>query len=135
MQPQSAQVDLVTVMQPRVRKLAMASGRCQHLCSAGGPELVCAGKEIGMQVGVGGERHRQPTPGRGRAHRAQITAHVNNQGPPVTQIDQISRVAQALIDQRNQIKSSHRMSPFTRTAASCPPMFYTIPKMIGECYG
>ena len=71
-QPQSAQVHLVTVMQPRVRELAMAGRRRQHLCAAGCPELVCAGKEVGMQVGVGGERHRQPALGCGGMHRAQI---------------------------------------------------------------
>ena len=67
-----------------------------------------------MQVGVGGERHGQPAPGRGRVHRAQITAHIHHQGPAVTQIHQVGRVAQALIDQRNQINSSHGAVPFLR---------------------
>ena len=88
-----------------------------------------------MQVGVGGERHRQPALGCGRVHRAQITADIDDQGPSVTQIHQVGRVAQALIDQRNQIDSSHRASLLRSAAAATPPMFYTIPKMIGECYG
>jgi len=40
--------------------------------------LVCAGKKVGMQVGVGGERHCQPAPCGGVVHRAQIPAHINN---------------------------------------------------------
>ena len=89
-----------------------------------------------MQVGVGGERHRQPALGCGRVHWAQITADVDDQGPSVTQIHQVGRVAQALIDKGNQIDSSHHAPPlFQRPRTATHPVFYTIPKMIGECYG
>ena len=51
-QPQPAQVDLVTVMQPGVGELAGTGRRRQHLRSHRRRELICAGKEVGMQVGV-----------------------------------------------------------------------------------
>jgi hypothetical protein len=59
---------------------------------------MCAGKEVGMQVGVSGERHCQPAFGRGPVHPAQIPADIDDQGPPVAQIHQVGRIAQALID-------------------------------------
>ena len=113
----------------------MAGRRRQHLCAAGCPELVCAGKEVGMQVGVGGERHRQPALGCGGMHRAQINADIDDQGPSLPQIHQIGRVAQPLIDEGNQIDSNHHASSVRTSHAATHPMFYTIPKMIGECYG
>lgn len=88
-----------------------------------------------MQMGVGGERHREPPPRSSSVHPAKVAAHINNQRPPITQIDQVGRIAQALIDQRNRLDSSHVIVPFNASTASSLPMFYTIPKMIGEWYG
>ena len=86
-QPQTAQVDLVAIVQPGVGELAVAGRRRQYLGSVVARELVCAGKEVGVQMGVGGERDGQTPPGRGLMNGAQVAADVDDQSPSVAQID------------------------------------------------
>src|ERR1700730_17241016 len=91
-QSQSAEVHLVAVVKPGVGEFAVTGRRRQHLCPIGDTELVCAGKEVGMQVRVGGERHSQTKPGGGRMHGAQVTAHIDDECTSVAEVDEVGGI-------------------------------------------
>jgi len=55
--------------------------------------------EDGVQVRVRGECHRQSTPLSGRGGGPQVDTDIHEQGPPVVQVDQVRRVAQAFVHQ------------------------------------
>jgi len=114
-QPQSAEVNLVTVMKPLVDEFAFAGRRRQHGGTVHRTELVCAGKEVGVQVSVGGKRHRQTTLCGGRMDGAQVAADVDDQCTSIAKIDKVRGISQPFVDQRNQIDIRHR-SPLLSTA-------------------
>lgn len=64
-----------------------------------------------MQVCVGGERHGQSSLSRGRMHRTQVAAHVDYQRSSVAEIDEVGRITQAVIDERNQVHVGHCENP------------------------
>jgi hypothetical protein len=104
-QAQPAEIDLVAVVEAGVGEFAVPRRGGQHLGSALRAELVCAGKEIGVQMGVGGERHRQAAPCRRGMHGTQVTADVDDQGTSIAEVDEIGGVAQSFVDKWNQIDS------------------------------
>jgi hypothetical protein len=102
-QRQPAQVDLVAVAQALVREGPVPGGGGQHRGAVVVRELHGAGEEVGVQVGVGGEGHRQPVPLGGGPQGPQVPARVDGQRPAVAQVDEVGAVAQSLVDERNQV--------------------------------
>jgi hypothetical protein len=101
-QRQPAQVHLVAFVEAGVPEVAVAGGGGQHGRARVVGQLNRAGEEVGVQVGVRGERHGEPAPlGRG-AQRAQVPARVHGEGTAVAQIDEVGAVAEALVEQRYQ---------------------------------
>ena len=56
---QATKVHLVSIMKPGVGEFPMTGGRRQNLGALSRSQLMCTGKEVGVQMGVGRERHRQ----------------------------------------------------------------------------
>ena len=78
-----------------------------------------------MQVGVGGERDREPTPFRAGADRTQVPAGVHRQGSPVTQVDQVGGVAQPLVDDRLDLVTHAQPHPFDRRSTAGRPQAHS----------
>src|SRR6516165_3830160 len=110
-QPQSAEVDLVAIMKCHMGEIAVTGRRRQYFCSVCRAELVCTGQEVGVQMGVGGEGHLHTTTVGYLIHGAQVAAHVDDECTAVAQIDEVGRIAQSLIDERDKIDVSH-LRPF-----------------------
>jgi hypothetical protein len=91
-------------------KLPAAGGGGEHRCAVGVGQLAGAGQEIGVQMGVRGERHPQPPLLNGRPHGAQVAAGVHHQGPTVAEVGEVGAVAQPLVDQRHDGWITHRLS-------------------------
>ena len=88
---QPAQVDLVAVAQPAVGELAVPRrAEASTVAPSVGGELDRAGEEVGVQVGVRGERHGQPPLVGGGAQRAQVAAGVDRERPAVAEVDQVA---------------------------------------------
>src|SRR6185312_826470 len=129
-QRQPAKVHLVGVGQRSVRERAAPLRRGQHCRAFVGGQLRRAGQEVSVQVRVGGERHPQAPPGRGRAQGAQVAGGIHGQRPPVTQVGEVRGIPQSLVDQRNQLVTgvAHRSSRDRRPGQNA---LYFIPKNIG----
>ena len=84
--------------------------RRQHLRGIADGELAGSGQEIRMQVGVDRERDPQPPPLGGGADRPEVPARVQHQTSPVAQIQQVGRVAQSLVDDRDDGRVAHPMT-------------------------
>ena len=65
-------------------------------------ELAAAGEEVGVQVGLDGERDRQPGPLGGGQVRSGVAGRVDDQGAAVAQVEQVGRVAEAFVDERDR---------------------------------
>ncbi len=112
LQRQPTQIDLVPVAQSPMWELAPAGGRGQHRGAIGGGQMQGTGEEVGVQVGVRGERHRQtPTRG-GLAHRPHVPRRIDHQSAAVAQVQQPSGVAQALVQHPDQLlrRQRHRLT-------------------------
>ena len=110
-QPQAAEIGLVSVAQSGVVEVAAAGGGCQHRRGVRRRELAGAGEEVGMEVGVGGERDPQPAGRECVAHRAQVTARVHRERAAVAEVDEIRRVAQALVHEGDELGGRSRAPP------------------------
>ena len=81
-QGQPAQVDLVAVAQAAVvERRGRPAAEARTCAPSSAASWTRAGQEVGVQVGVGGERDPQPAPVGGRAHRAQVARRVDRQRP------------------------------------------------------
>ena len=110
-QRQPAQVDLVAVVQAAVCRTRVTGRRGEHRRAVVGAELVRR-RTGSRRAGGCPPRTRSAARAAPRPpHRPQVTARVHDQGPPVTEVHQVGAVAQALVDQRNQINSSHGPFP------------------------
>ena len=76
-QPQTPEVEVVTVAQPVVSEAPVPGGRGQHRRARSRSELTSAGDEVRVQVGVRGDGDAK-TPGvGGRLQGAQVTTGVH----------------------------------------------------------
>lgn len=126
-QSQPTEIDLVPVVQAGMAKLPMPSRRGQDAGAFGDRQLAGTGHEVRVQMGVRGERQGQPTPTRGLPRSPQVQAHVHHEPTPVSQVDQVGGVPQALVDQRNQVNCAHH-GPSLRVGIFSDPLpLYTIP--------
>ncbi len=107
-QGQPTQVHLVAVRKPTVTEDPPSGRGREDLGAILGGQLQCPGQEVGMQMRVSRERHRQSLPRRGRPHRPQVPRHIHRQRPPIPQVHQVGRVPQALIHDGHDQRSGHR---------------------------
>jgi hypothetical protein len=110
-QAQTAQVDLVTVDEARVRVLPVPRRRGQHLRPLRASELHRAGQVVRVQVGVGGVRHPQPVLARGVVQGAEVATGIHGQRATVVQVDQVGGVAQSLVHERDDADVAHEPYP------------------------
>lgn len=88
-------------MQSAVVELPVPGGRRQNAGAFRRGQLACAQEEVGVQVGVRGERQLQTAPTRGLPRVPQVQAHVQHQRSPVSEVDQVGGIAEPFIDERN----------------------------------
>ena len=100
-----AQVDLLAVLQAAMGEAEPARARGEDLGAVGGGQLPAAGQEVGMQVGLGGVGDLEPPPAGQLQVRGGIPGRIDDQRPPVAQLDHIGAVAQAFVDDR--VNGSH----------------------------
>ena len=78
-----------------------------------------------MQVGIGGERDYQSPQGRSLAQGPQVTRGIDSQCPPVAQIRQVGRVAQAFVDQWDQLVTGVTHQSSTSNKPRSPILQYS----------
>jgi len=98
-QSQPAEVDLVAVTEPQVVEGALPGGRGEDLRTVIVSELPGAGKEIGVQVGLGRVRDPQTPLRRGSVDGTQVQGRVNREGTAVAEVEQVGTIAQPLVNQ------------------------------------
>jgi hypothetical protein len=82
-----------------MRKGTIPGRRRQRDRVIGGSELHRAGEEVGVQMGVGGVRDCEPASGCQLADRSQVACGVDRQCSAITEVDQVSGVAQPFVHQ------------------------------------
>jgi hypothetical protein len=102
-QGKAAEVHLVAVGQRGVREGSVAGGGGEYGGAVVGGQLHRTGQEVGVQVGVGGEGHREAASVGGCTQCPQIATRIDGQGPSAAEVDEVGAVAQTLIDQRYQV--------------------------------
>jgi len=106
-QAKAAEAEFVAVVEAAMGPLEAAGSRSEHGRAPGG-ELAAAGEEVGMQVGLDGERDGQAGAfGRGQV-RGGLACRVDHEGAVVTEVDEVGRVAQSLVDEGDRSDRSTR---------------------------
>ena len=107
LQHETAEVELVAVIEPAVGPLDPARPGRQHGCPVR-RQLSAAGEEVGMEMGLDGERDGERGPVGRRQVGGGVAGGVDDQGSPVAQVHQVRRVAEALVDEGHHRRAGHR---------------------------
>ena len=123
LEPESAEIDVVTISEPSIWCLEFCRARCQDGC-AQRRQFASAGNEIGMEMGFGGEGDIESEPLSDAEIWRWIAAWIDHQRPAIPERENIRLVSQALVQYRHDCQSfggdgrAHGISglrPATRT--------------------